>query len=98
MALNYALLSRDLSKNLHHHKIQIAFAAILAFSMPFIATLSTAQADATNTPSAFCTRPGFGGTGAWTCTVPTANGGQALIAGVPSDAGGSSIDLSVLNA
>ncbi len=76
MALNYALLSRDLSKNLHHHKIQIAFAAILAFSMPFIATLSTAQADATNTPSAFCTRPGFGGTGAGPVPYPPPMAGR----------------------
>ena len=98
MALNYALLSHGLSTNTYHQKIQTAFTAILALSMPFIATLSPALADATGTPSAFCTRPGFGGTGAWTCTVPTANGGQALIAGVPSDAGGSSIDLSLLNA
>lgn len=98
MALNYALLPLDRSNSRYHQKIQTAVVAMLAFSVPFIATLSPAQADATNTPSAFCTRPGFGGNGAWTCTVPTANGGQALIAGVPSDASGSTINLSVLNA
>ncbi len=98
MALNRALLTHDLSNIQYHQKIQPACAAILAFSIAFIAPLSNAQADATNTPSAFCTRPGFGGTGAWTCTVPTANGGQALIAGVPSDVGGSTVDLTVLNA
>ncbi|GAA5628827.1 hypothetical protein Brsp05_04126 [Brucella sp. NBRC 12953] len=98
MALNHALLSRDLSTNHYLKKIPKGIVSILAFAMPFIGTLSAAQADATNTPSAFCTRPGFGGNGAWTCTVPTANGGQALIAGVPSDASGSTINLSVLNA
>lgn len=71
---------------------------VLALSSASIVNISAASADATVTPSAFCTRPGFGGNGSWTCTVPTVSGGQAVIGGVPSDSSGSSIDLAVLNA
>ncbi len=75
--------------------LQLA-AGIVLLSATYI---PSALAESTSTPSAFCTRPGFGpGTGNWTCTVPTANGGQAVLSGVPADGTGSSIDMTVLNA
>lgn len=72
---------------------------VLGISSLLTIGTNSAFAEATNHPSAFCTRAGFGpNQGTWTCTVPTANGGQALISGVPASSDGSSIDGAVLNA
>ncbi|MFD1226400.1 YadA-like family protein [Pseudochrobactrum kiredjianiae] len=76
-------------------------ATIYVLGISSLLTIDTniAFAEATNHPSAFCTRAGFGpNQGTWTCIVPTPNGGQALISGVPASSDGSSIDATVLNA
>ncbi|MDF2811576.1 MAG: hemagglutinin family protein [Microvirga sp.] len=65
-----------------------ALAACLGSASPVLA-------DASQTPLGFCVRPGFGGTGPWSCQVPKAGGGYAVVNDVPSDGVGG-VDLATL--
>ncbi|MGO4319716.1 hypothetical protein AB4Z23_27845, partial [Agrobacterium sp. MCAB5] len=66
-----------------------ALAASLGFAAPALADISV-------TPSGSCSRPGFGGFGAWTCQVPTTGGAFATVSGIPADLFGG-VDLTALN-